>query len=253
MSQIMRDFIRHLVFRLAPSFALAVSGFAQGTIRFNNYVPASGVDAPVFANCWSGTRAWGGEGYVAMLLGGPVGDPLVPVSLPVGLRNGVAGGYFSGGTVTITNIPPGGPAEVQIVAWNSARDGDYSSALATSRIGFSNLLKLQKTADPTATPPGQPVDLVGLQSFGVDDHTLDVPPCRSELTLVRSNAVVLLRWNNAFTTYHLLEATNLTTQDWQLSTHSPTTNYYFPAVGLYYFEVSIPADHGQRFFRLLSP
>src|SRR5438876_7217796 len=52
---------------------------------------------------------------------------------------------------------------------------------------------------------------------------------------------------------HLQEATNLTTQDWQPSTHTPTPNYYFPAVGLYYFEIGIPAEHGQRFFRLVSP
>jgi hypothetical protein len=247
----MRDFIPRYLFPLALSFALTLSGLAQGTIRFSNYVSASGIDAPVFANCWSGEKAT--EPYAAMLLGGPVGGPLVPVSLPVGLRNGAAAGYFSGGTVTITNIPPGGPAEIQVVAWNSGRDGDYSSALATGRTGFSNILKLQKTGDPTTTPPSQPVDLVGVRSFGVEDQTLDVPPCRSELNLVRSNTVVLLRWNNAFTTYQLQEAPNLTTQAWQPSAQTPTTNYYLPAIGLYYFEVSIPAEHGQRFFRLVSP
>lgn len=144
----MRESPRNFLLLLLPSFALALSGFAQGTVNFKNLVPDARIDAPIYVYCGiTGFKA-DGPSFVAMLLGGPVGGPLVPVSSPVPLRMGAAAGYVDGGIVTISNIPPGGPASVQMLAWNAAAfGGDYTMARQSGRLGSSQIINLERTGD----------------------------------------------------------------------------------------------------------
>jgi hypothetical protein len=150
------------------SLLVAVGVYAQGTVNFNNRVPAAGINAPVSSP--AGNVA--GPDWVAQLYAGPAGaaeGALTAIGSPVAFRTGALAGYFSGGAQTITGIPAGGPAAYQIRAWNTTVGAtwDAANAAGLGGIGKSGVLALAKTGDPTAAPPGIPVDLVGLTGFTV--------------------------------------------------------------------------------------
>jgi hypothetical protein len=143
----------------------AGDALAQGTVHFSTYVPASGINAPVLL--WPGMPATGPQ-YAAILLAGP-SSPSALVGTPWALRTGALAGHITGGSVTIPNIPPGGPTFVQIVAFDSTLYADAAAVVAAGdgAVGTarSAVLFLTRTGDPTALPPELPVDLVGLTSI----------------------------------------------------------------------------------------
>src|SRR4051812_16097373 len=115
-----------LTLTLAGLWLSGVSGRAQGTVNFNNFVPAAGIDAPVFLGC-EPNKAIGVQ-FVAQLLAGPSAAILEPVGKPIPFLTGSLAGYIAGQTRTIPNIPPGGPAVVQMVAWDATRFTFYEGA-----------------------------------------------------------------------------------------------------------------------------
>jgi hypothetical protein len=135
---------------------------AQGTVNFST----RGAEAPQAPVLLATGRPATGPVYVAMLLAGPVGGPLMPVSAPTPFLTGALAGHVSGGRVTIPNIPPGGPASVQMVAWNSSLYPDWPSAMAHpgGDWGMSEVFSLTRTGDR-----GTAVPLVGLQSFVIPE------------------------------------------------------------------------------------
>lgn len=121
---------------------------------------------------------------------------LVPLGFPVNARGGTLNGGFSQITgtttlgtalttantsLTIPTLTAGGVATVQLRAWWAGTTGttytsyynveDTSATAAQMRYGFSSMLVLNATGNPLLSPPGTPVDLIGLQGF----QLLDAP------------------------------------------------------------------------------
>jgi hypothetical protein len=155
---------------------------ADGTVNFDNFA----VNAPI--NLSNGNPA--GSTIVAQLLAGAPGGSLAPVGAEVALLDaspGVGFGYFFGGERRITGIPDGGAADVAVRAWESSF-GSYAAAESGGgQYGTSPTLPLSSTGNPSAQPPGTPVDLVGLQGF-----TLQVIPEPSTLALLGLGALALV-------------------------------------------------------------
>ncbi|MBL9137916.1 MAG: hypothetical protein JNK85_18770, partial [Verrucomicrobiales bacterium] len=135
----------------------------QGTVMLLNRVGSS-VDAPVFDT--DGTTKLAGTGYLAQLYAGPTESALTPIGATVTFRTGVAAGYFDSGsdsTRTITSVPPGGKAYVQVRAWDGTKGGSYEAAQsAGGKAGSSSVFSV--TTGGGLVPPAQ---LVGLRSFSL--------------------------------------------------------------------------------------
>jgi len=234
---------------------LASRALAQGTVSFRNRDPAAAVSAFVFlgtGNCPGGDMKASGPDYVAMLLAGPPGEPLTPASPQVTFGRGALAGVISGGTVTISNIPPGGAAAVQVVAWDRTIYPTYPAARDAGFLGSSIVLQLAKTGDPTKSPPSDPAPLLGLQTFYIPNRMLsDALPCYSSLSIVRSNAFVTIRFPNSYVKYHLEEASDLSGRSWQAAALQ-ATNFVVLDWQLYW-EVTVPLAQAQRYYRLIRP
>jgi hypothetical protein len=153
--------------------AFTAGALAQGTVNFDNTVAASGINA-IVTLASDGSRL--GTGFWAQLYAGPAGTAEgaltavgVPVQFQVNASTGVALGSVNGGGVQINGIPAGGAAVVQMRAWDG-RSGATSweaAQAAGAAYGASSLLNLAATGNPLSSPPGTPVDLVGLQAFSI--------------------------------------------------------------------------------------
>jgi hypothetical protein len=145
---------------LASILVLTGTALGQGWVNFQTWVPGQ-VDAVVL-------KADGnpvGAGYWAQLYAGADSSSLAAVDAPV---NFVAeSGYVVAGSVTIPGIAPGGSAFVQLRAWADASGASFEAAAGNpvGDIGISPTLWLGATGNPAASPPGLPVNLVGLQGF----------------------------------------------------------------------------------------
>lgn len=129
---------------------IATSAFAQGTINFTNLKPSKQI-----INDADGNKLTGG---FAQLYAGKSADSLSAVGNPVAFYDGVRSGYFSGGVV---DVGFNGAGFFQVKAWQGA--DNYESALIS---GASNVIGLTP-GDSTASPPGLPADLAGLESFSL--------------------------------------------------------------------------------------
>ena len=141
--------MKKLVILLACT-VIATSAFAQGTINFTNQKPTKQI-----INDASGVGLTGG---FAQLYAGTSADNLAAVGTPVAFESGRKVGFFSGGVV---DAGFNGAGFFQVVAWKGA--DTFASATET---GMSNVLSLTP-GDSTASPPGLPKDLAGLESFSL--------------------------------------------------------------------------------------
>ena len=139
--------------KLALLFActvVAVSVIAQGTVNFTNLKPSKQI-----INDADGNKL---EGGFAQLYAGSTADSLNAVGSPVAFYDGKKAGYFKGGVV---DVGFNGAGFFQVKAWSGA--DNYESALIS---GMSNVIGLTP-GDSTASPPGLPADLAGLESFSL--------------------------------------------------------------------------------------
>ena len=139
--------------KLALLFActvIAVSVIAQGTVNFTNLKPSKQI-----INDADGNKL---EGGFAQLYAGSTADSLNAGGSPVAFYDGKKAGYFSGGSV---DVGFNGAGFFQVKAWSGA--DNYESALIS---GMSNVIGLTP-GDSTASPPGLPADLAGLESFSL--------------------------------------------------------------------------------------
>jgi hypothetical protein len=150
------------VLALVSMLALAGSAIGQGTINFYN----AGAEASRADGSLAGSDVWG------QIFGGPENTPadsLTAMGTPVAFLDnaGVGTGIIFAGEVTITGIPAGGVASVQMRAWTAASGNSWDEAIANpaGEIGSSNVNLSHPTGDPTASPPGTPVNLAGLTPF----------------------------------------------------------------------------------------
>jgi hypothetical protein len=141
--------MKKLVLLLA-STVIATSAFAQGTINFTNMKPSKQII----------TDAAGGKvvGGCAQLYAGKTADSLAAVGSPVAFYTGTKAGYFKGGVV---DAGFNGAGFFQVAAWKGA-----DSYAAATESGMSNVIGLTP-GDSTASPPGLPKDLVGLEAFSL--------------------------------------------------------------------------------------
>ena len=139
--------------KLALLFActvIAVSVIAQGTVNFTNLKPSKQI-----INDADGNKL---EGGFAQLYAGSTADSLNAVGSPVAFYEGKKAGYFSGGSV---DVGFNGAGFFQVKAWSGA--DTFEAALVS---GSSNVFGLTP-GDSTASPPGLPAGLAGLEAFSL--------------------------------------------------------------------------------------
>jgi len=141
--------MKKLVLLLACT-VIATSAFAQGTINFTNMKPSKQI-----INDASGEKL---EGGFAQLYAGTSADNLAAVGSPVAFYTGTKAGYFKGGVV---DSGFNGAGFFQVVAWKGADTFD-----GATETGMSNVIGLTP-GDSTASPPGLPADLAGLEAFSL--------------------------------------------------------------------------------------
>ena len=141
--------MKKLVLLLACT-VIGTSAFAQGTINFTNMKPSKQIITDA-----SGAKV---EGGFAQLYAGTSADNLAAVGSPVAFYEGTKAGYFKGGVV---DAGFNGAGFFQVVAWKGA-----DSFAAATESGMSNVIGLTP-GDSTASPPGLPADLAGLEAFSL--------------------------------------------------------------------------------------
>ena len=135
---------------LFASTLIATSAFAQGTINFTNMKPSKQIITDA-----AGAKV---EGGWAQLYAGKTADSLAAVGSPVAFYTGTKAGYFKGGVV---DAGFNGAGFFQVAAWKGA-----DSYAAATESGMSNVIGLTP-GDSTASPPGLPADLAGLEAFSL--------------------------------------------------------------------------------------
>ncbi len=85
------------------------------------------------------------------------------VGSPVALYEGKKAGYFSGGSV---DVGFNGAGFFQVKAWKGANSFEAAAGTNGAEIGMSNVIGLTP-GDSTASPPGLPADLAGLEAFSL--------------------------------------------------------------------------------------
>ncbi len=141
--------MKKLVILLACT-VIATSAFAQGTINFTNMKPTKQISTdPAGASL---------EGEIAQMYAGTSDGNLAAVGSPVAFYTGKKAGYFSGGVV---DVGFNGAGFFQVKAWSGA--DTFDAALIS---GMSNVIGLTP-GDSTASPPGLPADLAGLEAFSL--------------------------------------------------------------------------------------
>src|SRR6185503_13586679 len=110
--------------------------------------------------------------YLAQLYAGPDASSLQPIGAAVWFPGP---GRFSSGTRTITSVPPGGLATVQVKAWEAAYGTTYEQALAAGGKTGASLIFTVVTGS-AGSPFSPPADLTGLQSFSLVSGTGTTQP-----------------------------------------------------------------------------
>ena len=163
--------------------ALAASAFAQGTVILQNQTGLVQQWTSVSDSTLINVPKNGG--YVE-LLSAPAGTALANSTLSSfsslsgfmaanpgwSLAQGVTGGsiigfgagLFNGGTLSLTGIAGGAPAEYIVAGWTGAfptYDAAYAAALQNASASFIGLSAIDTvvTGNPSLTPPGLPVGL----------------------------------------------------------------------------------------------
>jgi len=134
---------------------IATSAFAQGTVNFTNLKPTKQILTDA-----AGAKL---EGAWAQLYAGKAADNLSAVGSPVALYEGKKAGYFSGGSV---DVGFNGAGFFQVKAWKGANSFEAASGTNGAETGMSNVIGLTP-GDSTASPPGLPADLAGLEAFSL--------------------------------------------------------------------------------------
>jgi len=150
--------VKRILLTLAV-FWLGADAFAQGTLIFANLAP--GVNAPV-TNELTGARLvtvnFLADLYFSNTTNAPT-DSLTAAGFNVAfstITSGGGGGYFLGGTRTVSGAA--GPIEAQVRIWDSQFGSTYEAARAAG--GFSRFSSPIVMA--LAIPPAPPPALVGL-------------------------------------------------------------------------------------------
>lgn len=178
---------------IAASLLASLNIYAQGDVIFDNFAATTLIQK-------QGHDVTTADGivvqlYASMTAGGtlaPVPNSIVQVGL-------VADGFFDGGVVRIpaSIIGAGGPAFMEVRAWESAYGASFEEAIAAANMngrpafrGISNRFSVNATGNPNASPPGTPVPLSDL----IPGFSVNVPePSVIALGLIGAGALLVLR------------------------------------------------------------
>lgn len=180
------------LFVLLACAAAAVTSYAQGTVNFTTRIP--GVVDVVFTD--TADAKLSGTGYTAQLYGGPAGaaeSALVPLTPTTTFRTGNGAGYVTpAGSVTVTGVPGGQTASIQIRVWNN-NGGAITSFEQALEQGKSEVYQIANLGDPNASPPGVPVDPVGFGTGQTFKTQLIPEPTTIALGVLGAAALFLRR------------------------------------------------------------
>ena len=149
--------MKKAILALAALMATAAT-YGQGTVQFNNRLPASGIDAKFFMP--PGFVGISDPSFKAQIYAGPEGTAvgsLTPVTPVTTFRTGNAAGYVNPIDLAIPGIAPGARATIVVRVYNGPTFEN------SSIFGTSNPITI--TLGGAGTPPGPGAELVGLQSF----------------------------------------------------------------------------------------
>ena len=141
----------------------------QSTFEFDNFVPTSSIDAPIFDA--QGVPLAGSD-YLAELFGGVATNSLARAisfgsRVMVSFLTGPGAGYFQVAFVEIPSVPGNGLAWLQVKAWDARLGATYEEVASRGLGGYgeSSLFFAQGgSSGPNPTLPGP---LLGLQSFSL--------------------------------------------------------------------------------------
>ncbi|MBE0540425.1 MAG: PEP-CTERM sorting domain-containing protein [Verrucomicrobia bacterium] len=159
-----------IVGALAPLLTATIE--AQSTFHFQNLVPSSGIDAPVFDA--DGARLTDPH-YAVELWGGARSDSLSPTldfssgqRLILPFLSGVGAGYFTSvNQMTVWAVAGGDFAWVQVRAWDVRLGATYEEVVAIGVGGYGESSLLYKLGGNPLGLPTPPSPLTGLQAFSL--------------------------------------------------------------------------------------
>jgi hypothetical protein len=168
----MKTLMKHAMIYLG--LCISSSAYSQATYAFFNYESSVNLDAPVFD---AQRNRLFGNNYVALLYGGPTmedlqvakeGDLITSMNPVPFLRivNGQAGYFARSPEVTITTVPAGEFAWLQVRAWDNRLGSTYDEVarLGIGGFGASSLFQA-RGGDTMGVILPQP--LLGLESFNL--------------------------------------------------------------------------------------
>ena len=100
----------------------------QGTVTFQNYPLAAGVNAPVCES--DGLTLLSGSQFMAELLAGSSASNLVSLAT-TGFRSGNLAGYFCGGEQVVPGVIRGFNAWVEVRVWNTVFGATFARAVTS--------------------------------------------------------------------------------------------------------------------------
>ena len=156
---------------IVPPLAASPPPTSGGVVNFRNKFLLKQIDAPVFDV--DGVTGLAGDAYLAQLFSGPSASELIPVGSPVPFYTGTGAGYWNPGTNsarTLPNVAPGATAFIQVRAWEAAAGLTYEKAVESGNYGSSRIITV--VTGGGGVPPSLPADLVGLESFRLELHSV---------------------------------------------------------------------------------
>jgi hypothetical protein len=144
----------------------AVPVGAEPTVRFTNFDPANGIDAPV-TNHVTGLRLSGAP-FWAQLYYGPAGSPetgLVAIGSVTPFLTGGLAGYFNDGTRTLPGVTEGALATFQVRVWQNSFGLTYEEAVMNPLAIYGKSLVFETVTGGAGTPFNGPAPLTGLMGF----------------------------------------------------------------------------------------
>ena len=161
---------------------LCITARGQGTVLFQNYPLAAGVNAPVYES--DGVTPLSGTQFMAQLLAGSSASNLAPIA-STGFFVGTQAGYFNGGLQSVPGVMRGFNAWIEVRVWNTASGASFTqaqtSALPNSwwQSSLFSVVAGGGNVNPTAAPP-----LTGLGTSPVFLNGLVPEPSIFALSLV---------------------------------------------------------------------